>query len=378
MQMQRLNKIVLFISSVLFFFGEIFLISVRSSTSLWILNIVIILTYIFYINKHIFLLIRKDGLFFYTIWCFFSFLLLPFDLVNNIDLTWSIKHCFIYIFQLPALALSFYILQRDDRFFYYFGLISFLVSAILFLLLKMDLIPFYKYQIVGNVALMTLIFIFQNTKINNILKLTLLFFLIMIIVLCGSRQSFVGLVIYLFLVLYYAVSKSFFKRLLLNVIFLNIILTGFLFLKKFDFEILFSQIEIFNQLELKTFSRLLSNFSISDNESNYYRIHSLELLIDNFRFLPNGYLYTNKNLFLEPHNFFVEIIFSYGFFFSPIILFYLIYGFSNSFKRNGSKAILMLAIVFLVPAFVSSGLHAARFFLIFFLSLSLFKNIVYE
>lgn len=152
----------------------------------------------------------------------------------------------------------------------------------------------------------------------------------------------------------------------------------FSFIKLFNFDILNVPVLTLDEFGLTSISRLISNFSLEESESNYYRIRSLDMLISNFSFLPNGYLYLNEVFFLEPHNFFVEIVFSYGYLMSFCILLFLIYSLYKLFNKHTKIHFAFLVAVFLVPTFVSSGLHAARFFVIFLIAVSIFKNIKYE
>jgi hypothetical protein len=375
---EKLSDILLPIFLSIFFYAEILLISIRSSEISWIFNLVMLIWVINFLKNKFQFSLRKFGLSLYSIWVFFSFILIFIDLFNYIDITWAVKHFFVYFIQLPALALIIYCILNSSKYTFTFEIVSFILSIVLFISLKVGVIPDYKYQIVGNIALLALIFILLNPKRSKKNKFSFFLFLFLVIIFCGSRQSLIGLLI--FCILFLGRKFVFYLRRSLTTKFIgfSLLAINIVLLSLVNFEVQNIQVVVLDEFGLTTISRLVSNFSLDESDSNNYRIRSLEMLVSNFSFFPNGYLYLDEVFFLEPHNFFIEILFSYGYLMSFFIYLLFLYTWYLLFSKSTKIHFGYLVAVFLVPTFVSSGLHAARFFLIFLLGVSLFKNIKYD
>jgi hypothetical protein len=373
-----LNKVIQSVLLIIFFYSELLLISVRSSVLSWVINVSIICLFFYYVQATLLVTLRTKGLFLYFIWIFMSFLLVFVDALNNLNLEWSLNYLFIYCFQLPALSLVIFILFSDITHITIFTFFSFFVSILLFLFLKFGYIPDYKYQIVGNLSLLALIVLYSKFTLQSRWRSLISIILIFIIIASGSRQSLVGLLLYLlFSFIFYIYSKRAFRKYILVSISL-ISVTLFYTIKIDDIETIATQTENLDRLGLTSISRFVSNISLEENQTNLYRIESVQLLKNRFGIAPNGYMYRNEDLFLEPHNFFIELIFSYGYIASCFILLFFIYGLIKVFGSVDRKVYILLLLAFLIPSIVSSGIHAARLFLIFLLVPTLFKKIEYE
>jgi hypothetical protein len=182
---------------IIFFYSQLLLISVRSSVLSWVINVSIICLFFYYVQATLLVTLRTKGLFLYFIWIFMSFLLVFVDALNNLNLEWSLNYLFIYCFQLPALSLVIFILFSDITHITIFTFFSFFVSILLFLFLKFGYIPDYKYQIVGNLSLLALIVLYSKFTLQSRWRSLISIILIFIIIASGSRQSLVGLLLYL-------------------------------------------------------------------------------------------------------------------------------------------------------------------------------------
>jgi hypothetical protein len=110
-----------------------------------------------------------------------------------------------------------------------------------------------------------------------------------------------------------------------------------------------------------------------DNGSNEYRIESNKYFIENFNFFPRSYDYFSQSSYLEPHNYFIEIIFMKGYFLG--VLETILIAVCSFFIFLKDKKTLVVLLPLCIPALVSSGFHAARFLLLFmFLLIINFKD----
>ena len=236
--------------------------------------------------------------------------------------------------QLPLIAVLLSDLKRDSRIFQ-----ALLVGTIILLTfaLKLGFIPEYKYQIIGNLAVFGFIFAFES---KHRLRLTYISLCILIILLIGSRQSLIALLLILFL----RFPKMFFAGI-------------------FTVFVLWSLPNSYDFGPFNTLQRLFITSSLS-SDSNSYRLQALEYFFMNSTLIPNGYSYLYNSSMLEPHNIFVEILYSRGVLLGGIIVALLSYGVIRIIIKKGENVNRLLLIFGLVPAVVSYGVHAARFFLI--------------
>lgn len=236
--------------------------------------------------------------------------------------------------QLPLIAVILSDLKRDSRIF---QVLLVGTTILLAIALKSGFIPDYKYQIVGNLAVFGFIFVFES---KHRLRLTYMSFCILIILLIGSRQSLIALL----LILFVRFPKMFFAGMLSLIVLLKLP-------SNYDFG------------PFNTLQRLFISSSIS-SDSNDYRLQALEYYYENSRLLPNGYSYLYNSSVLEPHNIFVEILYSRGVLLGGIIIALLSYVVVKILLNKSENINRLLLIFGLVPAMVSFGIHASRFFLI--------------
>ena len=361
------NKTILDIFFAIFFYFQILIINVRSSTIIWLINFIFLLFIAITISKKLKIEIKKMWIFliFLFFWIVSDIIIILTDLPSFFPNWLTLGNLYLISFQLPVLALLLKYLLGDVKSILAFALISLLISYSLYYFWYVGFIEEFKYQIIGNISLLTII-IFQNTILSNkkILKFLIQFSLFLIILNVGSRQSLIGLIILLLIILLIRLKNSFKSTFTVISIFSLLVY----FITQFN--------ESLNQffLKLNTISRFIANFSL-DSASNNYRIRSANNLIENFSILPNGHSYTLDPYFLEPHNLFLEIIFLKGYLLGGIIISFLLILVLNAMLFNSSRALNLIIIVFLVPAMVSFGLHASRFFIIGILALMIEKSI---
>ena len=301
---------------------------------------------------------------FLIFWVFTDLVVIIIDIYNFGFIHLALGNLAVISFQLPVLAIVLYYFLCNHKSFKIFAFFSFIITIALYVFWFVEIIEDFKYQIIGNIALFSLILFqninfFKHKKINIVLNILL----ILVILSVGSRQSFLGLIIFGLILILINAKKYFFKIVIFVTAF-----SYFLFFITNSFKNISNSIEKFN-----TVSRFIGNASLKSS-SNSYRIESSKMLIENFSYLPNGYGYTQDYYFLEPHNLFLEIIYLKGYIFGGFIVSVLIILILNSILYSKSKIISFLIIVLLVPALVSYTLHAARFFMIGILVLLITKS----
>ena len=350
-----------------FFYFQILGINAQSSIFYWITNSVIIIIVFLLIKKKINVEISKMWLFhvFILIWVITDILLLITDSLT-IGLNYlALGNLFLILFQLPILALIFYYFLCNDKSYFTFSFFSIFITLLLFAGWIFGIIVSWKYQIIGNIALVSFVLFQSPGLLKRKKKLLVNLVLIFIILIVGSRQSLLGIVLFLFIYVFSRLNKFFFKTSFSIIILCSIIY--FIVPSNINLEKSFSQ--------LNTIDRLISNSELKAS-SNNYRIEGAKMLINNFSFYPNGYAFTEDRDFLEPHNLFLEIIYLKGYFFGGILVIILSFCLLLSiFNYNDYKVVNTLIILLLIPAMVSSGLHAARFFIIGILVFLIIKSV---
>ena len=350
-----------------FFYFQILGINAQSSIFYWIKNSVIITIVFLLIKKKINVEVSKMWLFhvFILIWVITDILLLITDSLT-IGLNYlALGNLFLILFQLPILALIFYYFLCNDKSYFTFSFFSIFITLLLFAGWIFGIIVSWKYQIIGNIALVSFVLFQAPGLLKRKKKLLVNLVLIFIILIVGSRQSLLGIVLFLFIYVFSRLNKFFFKTSFSIIILCSIIY--FIVPSNINLEKSFSQ--------LNTIDRIISNSELKAS-SNNYRIEGAKMLINNFSFYPNGYAFTEDRDFLEPHNLFLEIIYLKGYFFGGILVIILSFCLLLSiFNYNDYKVVNTLIILLLIPAMVSSGLHAARFFIIGILVFLIIKSV---
>ena len=219
--------------------------------------------------------------------------------------------------------------------------------ALLTIGLLIGWIPQFKYQIIGNLAVFTFVFAFNSKHRLRFFYLTLC---VLSILLVGSRQSFIAFVIVLFIL---------YPRILA----LGIIV--FLTLIRAPINISFGPFD--------TLQRLYVASSVSA-ETNNYRMDSFNYYYENSGLEPKGYSYLYDTRLLEPHNFFVEVLYSRGLLVGGLMVTFMLFISLRILKRRKDILQVLLLFVGVVPAMVSFGVHAARFFLVVLFLNGLKKN----
>ena len=361
----RHKSIIDFLLSFLFYI-QLLGINVFSSYYIWIPNIVLLILISFYLTSILRLKINKLSLFFIFLfyWIITDILLffLDFSIIGYSEL--AVGNFLLITFQLPVLSLIIYYLFSDDYSLKIFSRVSFFVSLFIYLLWYFQIIEDFKYQIIGNISLFTII-LFQNKYFlnnKNYLNAFIQLILIIIIITVGSRQSFIGLLIFfLILLCHQSLTKSI-SYLLIFLAFSSIFYFTFL-----------NKIIIDDNFLFNTINRFSANLDL-ESTSNSYRIESAENLIRNFSLLPNGYLYTSDYYFLEPHNLFLEIVYLKGYLLGGFLVIIILILLINAMLFYNNRFLRFLILVLLVPAMVSYSLHAARFFIIGILLLLIYMS----
>jgi hypothetical protein len=350
-----------------FFYIQILGINAQSSIFYWTTNSFIIIIVFLFIKKKINVEISKMWLFhvFISIWVITDILLLITDsLTIGLDYL-SLGNLFLISFQLPILALIFYYFLCNDKSYFTFSFFSIFITLLLFLGWMFGFIVSWKYQIIGNIALVSFVLFQAPGLLKRKKKLLVNLVLIIIILIVGSRQSLFGIVLFLFIYVFSRLNKFFFKTSFTIITLCSIIY--FIVPSNINLQKSFSQ--------LNTIDRIISNSEL-EASSNNYRIEGAKMLINNFSFYPNGYAFTKDRDFLEPHNLFLEIIYLKGYFFGGILVIILSFCLLLSiFNYSDYKVVNTLIILLLIPAMVSAGLHAARFFIIGILVFLIIKSV---
>ena len=351
----------------IFFYLQILGVNILSSLETWIINIGFLIFIGILLRSKFNLSLRKLLLLhiFLIFWISTDLIILISDFFEIGINSFALGNLFLIVFQLPFLAYVFTYFYLNPKSYLILAFISTLVSFSLFFFWFVGVIEFFKYQIIGNISLLSFI-ILSNKEIfksDHKLRILLQILLFIIIISVGSRQSLLGFIILILVILIDKFKTTPFKAFIISLTSLSTIFV----LSKFEFfQNLFFQFE--------TINRLISNSQIYSS-SNIYRIQSARTLIDNFSFLPNGFSYNNDPYFLEPHNFFLEIIYVKGFLLGGLIVLSLILIIINVFFSDKNRVLKYMILVFLVPSMVSYGIHAARFFLIGVLVFLILKSI---
>jgi hypothetical protein len=353
----------------LFFYFQILVVNARTDIFFWILNSAILFLTFTLIKSKLKVQVTKMWLFhiFIAFWVVTDILLIVSDFFNIGFNNFALGNFFVIALQLPILAIIFYYFLCNYKSYFTFSFVSFVITFFLFYGWKLSFFPDWKYQIIGNMALFSFILFQQSGVLKSYLKSRLIIYLILffIILIVGSRQSLLGLLIICYFIVLSRLKVNFLKT-SISILLISLALY-FFFPSNLVMEQSFSQ---FN-----TINRVVANSSL-ENSADNYRLRSAEMLIDNFSYLPNGYAYTLDKYFLEPHNLFLEIIYLKGYIFGGILVLFLFWCVLQSmFLSNQNKIIRMLIISLLIPALVSYGLHAARFFIISILVYLIIKSV---
>ena len=360
------NRLFFDIILSVFFFFQILGINWSSGLLEWILNISSLLFVLILIIPKLNVPFKNMWMFhvFLIFWVFTDLIVMIIDIYNFGFIHLALGNLAVISFQLPVLAIILYYFLCNYKSFKIFAFFSFIITIALYVFWFVEIIESFKYQIIGNFALFSII-LFQNINFSKHKKINFLLNILLIIVVLtvGSRQSLLGLIILGLILILISAKKYFFKIVIFVTVF-----SSFLFFIINSSENIYNSFEEFN-----TISRFIDNASL-ESSSNSYRIESANMLIENFSYLPNGYGYTQDYYFLEPHNLFLEIIYLKGYILGGFIVSILILLILNSILHIKSKVISFLIIVLLVPALVSYTLHAARFFMIGILVLLITKS----
>ncbi len=271
-----------------------------------------------------------------------------------------VKQLFVFM-QLFLVAYILYLnVVRKDV---WFLTCSYISSISLLILLKFGFIEPFKYQIVGNFALVVIIMLDLfggKTEIRTFLKIPLFY----VALSSGSRQSLIALAFYIF-------TNLILKLNLRKILIISILFFAFQYFN-FDLNFFSDNFEYIEALNLDSIGRFIIAME-GDNGSNEYRVESNKYFIENFNFFPRSYDYFSQSSYLEPHNYFIEIIFMKGYFLG--VLETMLIAACSFFIFLKDKKTLVVLLPLCIPALVSSGFHAARFFLLFmFLLIINFKD----
>tara|TARA_Y100000768_G_scaffold379119_1_gene354429 strand:+ start:11668 stop:12810 length:1143 start_codon:yes stop_codon:yes gene_type:complete len=361
------NRAVFDIIISFFFYVQILTINALSDIEYWVFNFSLILIATIFIRKNLNIPLKKMWLFhlFLILWVITDIFVFTIDFFNLGISQLAIGNFFLIAIQLPFLAYLFFYILSNKASLIIFSSISFIISVALYFLWLVGFIEDFKYQIIGNITLFTIIIFISSDILSNKLKLKFVIItaLVFIILVVGSRQSLVGLLLMSLILIIQNLKKYFISISLFLVTLFTLINFAF---QKNNIDESFSN--------FTTISRFIANAQL-ESSSNSYRIESYKQMIDNFSFFPNGYSYTFNPYFNEPHNLFLEIIYLKGYFLgSTIIIFFIALIINLLFYKN--LTILKLTIlVFTIPAMVSYSLHAGRFFMIGILTLLIYKSL---
>ena len=350
-----------------FFYFQILGVNVLSDIYVWIINIVILVSVATLVRLNSNFSVRRlvPLHIFLIFWVSTDLLILISDF-NDIGLnSFALGNLFLIFFQLPFLAYVFTYFYLNPKSYIIFAFISATVSFSLFFLWYIGIIEFFKYQIIGNISLLSFIIlsskeIFQS---NKIIRILLQIFLFVIIISVGSRQSLLGFIVLTLIILIDKLRTKPFRA------FITSTVSGFIIF-------ILSKVEFIQNLffQFETINRLISNSQI-DSSSNIYRIQSAKTLINNFSLMPNGFSYNNDPYFLEPHNFFLETLYVKGLLLGGIIVLTLFLITTSIFFSDKNKVLKYMILVFIVPSMVSYGIHAARFYLLGILVFLMLKSV---
>ena len=351
-----------------FFYFQILGINWLSSTLSWVLNFALIILVFTILKTKLNVSISKMWLFliFIIFWIMTDLLVLITDFLDFGFSDLAIGNFYIISLQIPILALVFYYFLCNDKSYSIFSFISLSLSILLFFSWLFGFVEEFKYQIIGNIALVSIILFTKESLLKNKFKFKWIIYLtlFLIILIIGSRQSFLGLLIIFLSNILSKLGKNFFK-------------TSFLIASLFTliYILIPSDFNVENSFpQFSTISRFIANAQL-DSSSNSYRLDSAQILINNLSWFPNGYGYTTDSYFLEPHNLFLELIYLKGYFFGGILVLTLFLIIFQSLYSKDSLVVNYLIIALLIPASVSYSLHAARFFVVASLVFLIIKSV---
>ena len=320
-------------------------------------SITILLFYIFFLSVYVNIIYKsfQKALPLLLISLFFWFIIngyfIFFGTLFNVDSEGRIVKQLLVLMQLFLVAYILYLnLLRKDV---WFLTCSYISSISLLIFLKFGFIEPFKYQIVGNFALLVIILLdlFRGkTEIRTFLKIPLFY----VALSSGSRQSLIALAVYI-------VTSLMLKLNLRKILIISILFFVFQYFK-FDLNFFSNNFEYIEALNLDSIGRFIIAME-GDNGSNEYRVESNRYFIENFNFFPRSYDYFSQSSYLEPHNYFIEIIFMKGYFLG--LLETMLIALCSFFIFLKDKKTLVVLLPLCIPALVSSGFHAARFFLLF-------------
>lgn len=341
----------------IFFYFQILGINWLSSTLSWVLNFNLIILVLVILKTKLNVSISKMWLFliFVSFWIMTDLVVLVTDFLDFGYSQLAVGNFYLIALQIPILALVFYYFLCNDKSYSTFSFISLFISLMLYFLWLFGFVEDFKYQIIGNISLVSIILFTKESLLKNKFKLKSIIYLILffIILIIGSRQSFLGFLIILLYNIFRKLGKNFFRTSFLITLLFTLIYT--LTPSDFNVENSFPQ--------FSTLSRFIANTEL-DSSSNSYRLDSANMFINDLSWFPNGYEYTTDSYFLEPHNLFLELIYLKGYFFGGILVLTFLLIIFKSVNSKDSLVVNYLILALLIPAMVSYSLHAARFFVV--------------
>ena len=270
---------------------------------------------------------------------------------------------YINIYLFPLIILLINLEKHNNKFFYDLTVAFFGLSTILICAYFLGFIEQSRYQHIGNITAASIALLYWNDRLgkSKYLLISLLFITILAL---GSRQAFLAV---LFLNVFLAIKN-------LNVFYQSlIILIPILGIKYLSMNVdaLYMLSIDYN---LETVTRILYEFN-SDSVGGG-RLVIYNAYLENISLTPN-FLHFDLNLANNlPHNFFIEVGYVAGALF--LFVYIIIHLYSIFIVLSKQKAYdnpcLHLLVIYFITFNVSSGLAAAKYFIVFYFLFISIKN----
>lgn len=309
--------------------------------------------------------LTKSNLLLTNYMLYFSYsLIILIGILFNGDLNNSINSfLYINIFLFPLILLIINLEKHNNKFFYdltvaFFGLTIVLVCAYF-----LGFIEQSRYQHIGNITAASIALLYWNTRLgkSKYLLISILFIAILVI---GSRQAFLAV---LFLHVFLAIKN-------LNILYQAlIILISFLGINYLSVNL--DKLYMLSiEYNLETITRVLYEFD-SDSGGGA-RVVIYNTYLDNISLTPN-FLNFDLNLTNNlPHNFFLEVGYVAGALF--LFVYIMIHAYTMfsvlSKQKAYSNPCLYLLVIYFITFNVSSGITAAKYFIVFYFLFISIKN----
>lgn len=275
--------------------------------------------------------------------------------IFNLDFEQRVSDAsYIFLALFPLFFIFYFEMNKSSqyRIFQNLFLSYFILSILLFILLRTGFIHWNRYQHVGNCLAATSIL---ALGIRNIKFKWIIFFILLIcVLLTGSRQSLAGI---LFVGIIYVILNRF-KLFIALLGFVLVLITN----KEYFIEILS---DIARKYDMFTISRLLVVFKQDGGGiSIITRLEIYDRLISELTVLPNLFFSPYKKEYF-PHNYFLEYSLTSGILIGFIFTLFIFNNLYKGMVKNRNNILLYLPLFYLLPFNVSSGIAASKYFLFF-------------